>query len=281
MKSFEIDLPSRGGVTHALEWGPSDRPVDLVFLHANGFNARTYRVLLEPLGERLRVVAIDQRGHGGTRLPTVIEGREDWLDLRDDLLALSGALEIENAVLAGHSMGGTVAVLAAAAAPSIARGLVLFDPVILPAVTSVDAPGSAMITAAKRRRTFFPNRLAAAESYRGRGAFRGWPETMLSDYLADGMIDQSNGDVVLACPPAWEASNYASHGHDTRAALAALAAPFRVLKAERDSAMHLTDAEVAAYPTVSVEIIPGTSHFLPMEQPDLARAALLRATVKA
>src|SRR5690606_25323887 len=33
-----------------LEWGDPSRPVDLVFLHANGFNARTMRTLLAPMG---------------------------------------------------------------------------------------------------------------------------------------------------------------------------------------------------------------------------------------
>ncbi len=32
-----------------LEFGDAGTPIDLVFLHANGFNALTYRMMLEPL----------------------------------------------------------------------------------------------------------------------------------------------------------------------------------------------------------------------------------------
>ncbi len=67
-----------GGEIAALEFGPQDRPIDVVFVHANGFNAQTYRVLLSPLGAGLRILAIDQRGHGDTTLPANPEGHRSW-----------------------------------------------------------------------------------------------------------------------------------------------------------------------------------------------------------
>src|SRR4051794_6447386 len=70
-----IPLPTRGGAMAALEIGPSERPVDIVFSHANGFNGRTYRTVLQPLAGTLRILALDLRGHGASTLPTVIEGR--------------------------------------------------------------------------------------------------------------------------------------------------------------------------------------------------------------
>src|SRR5258706_12153138 len=83
-----IPLPTRGGAMAGLEFGPRDRPVDIVFSHANGFNARTYRTVLQPLAADLRILALDLRGHGASTLPTVIEGPQGWLQFRDDLLAL-------------------------------------------------------------------------------------------------------------------------------------------------------------------------------------------------
>ena len=73
----------------ALEFGDPGRPIDVLFLNANGFNAMTYRSILAPLGEGLRILAVDQQGHGRSpRSRSGAEGRKDWLDLRDDLLAL-------------------------------------------------------------------------------------------------------------------------------------------------------------------------------------------------
>jgi len=115
----------------ALEIGPADRPIGVIFSHANGFDARLYTSILEPVAALTRILAIDLRGHGRTSLPTVTEGRESWNDLRDDLLAVMTETDVEDVVLAGHSMGATSSLLAAVAAPGRVRSLVLFEPVIL------------------------------------------------------------------------------------------------------------------------------------------------------
>jgi pimeloyl-ACP methyl ester carboxylesterase len=275
--TFEIDLPSRGGSVHVVAWGPADRPVDIVFLHANGFNALTYREILGPLGVDFRVLALDQRGHGLTTLPTVTEGRGDWLDLRDDLVAALSAQGVSGAVLAGHSMGGTVSILAAAAKPSLARSVVLFDPVVMIGVPPADVAKSPMVEAARRRRADFASRSEAFASYRGRGAFRTWPNAVLTDYLSDGLRDLADGSVTLACSPEWEASGFASHGHDTGGAVAALTCPTRVLKAELGSTCRLEPGDFNPVGGLTIEVVPGTTHFLPMERPDLVRAALIAA----
>lgn len=264
-----------------LGFGPADQPVQLVFLHANGFNARTYRAILEPLGRGGRVLAVDQRGHGATTLATVTEDRTTWLDLRDDLLALLERLESRNVVLAGHSMGGTVCLLAAAQAPERARNLVLLDPVVT--VDSVPPSGGeaekCMVDATRRRRATFPSRAAAIEAYRGRGAFRTWREDMLADYVAGGVIDLPDGGVRLACDPAWEASGYAAQAHDSLAAFRRSVCPIHILKAEHESTCRLEGRreKLTASGRIVIETIAGTSHFLPMEQPEVARVAMLEA----
>ena len=68
------------GPMSVLDFGDAKRPVDLVFVHANGFNAMTYRTLLAPLSGSLRIWAPDLRGHGLTRLPTGTAGRRHWHD---------------------------------------------------------------------------------------------------------------------------------------------------------------------------------------------------------
>ncbi len=248
--------------------------MDVVFLHANGFNAWTYRQILSPLAGGLRILAIDQRGHGRTTLEAEPEGRRDWLDLRDDLLAFLAALDLTDVVLAGHSMGGTVSLLAAAAEPGRARGLVLLDPVILPPGAAASAADSPMVTAAQRRRAVFASRDEVMASYRGRGAFRTWPEEVLADYVASAFRDLPGGEVGLACSPAWEASGFASHGHDSWAALRDVRCPLRVLRAEIGSTCHLQAPPQPGFEHARVTTVGGATHFLPMEQPDLIREAI-------
>lgn len=262
---------------HGLAWGPADRPVDIVFLHANGFNALTYREVLSPLGSDFRVLALDQRGHGLTDLPVVAEGRADWFDLRDDLLAALSALDVRGAVLAGHSMGGTASILAAASVPEFARSLILFDPVVMLSPRPENVAQSPMVQAASRRRANFPSRAEAFASYHGRGAFRTWPDVILTDYLTDGMRDLPDGEVTLSCTPGWEASGFAAHGHDTGAAIAALTSPTRILKAELNSTCRFDPSDFAPPGGLAIDIVPGTTHFLPMERPDLVRASLSEA----
>ena len=197
--------------------------------------------------------------------------------MRDDLLAALAVLGVENAVLSGHSMGGTVSVLAAALEPRIARSLVLFDPVIIPGPRDAGTPHSPMVTAASRRRAVFDSRAQAFASYHGRGAFRTWPDAMLTDYLTDGLRDLPGGQVALTCSPAWEASGYSAHAHDSVGAIAALRCPARVLKAEENSTCQLQAADLASAAGSSLEVVPGTTHFLPMERPEIVRRALSEA----
>ena len=277
-----IDLKARGGAMAALDFGDPGRPVDIVFVHANGFNARTYRTILEPLAEDLRILAVDQRGHGRSTLPAETVGRTSWNGLRDDLLALLQTLDLRDVVLAGHSMGGTACVLAQALAADRVRRVVLFDPVVMPAAGPVDPEqlsNSPLVQGALRRRSVFPDKAAVVSAYTGRGAFRTWDGAMLADYVTDGFREREDGQVELSCAPEWEASNFASHAHDTWGAFEQAKVPIRILRAEEGSTCRedpKLDALVAAG-RIQVETVAGTSHFLPMERPDLVQAELRAA----
>jgi len=273
-----IDLPARGGAMAALELGPRDRPIDIIFSHANGFNGRTYRTIVEPLAAPLRILLLDLRGHGATTLPTVIEGRQGWHEFRDDLLALVEAVAEAPVVLAGHSMGGTSSLLAAAARPERVRALALFDPVVVPLEIQrrPEMAENALLQGALRRRATFPSKAAVIETYRGRGAFRTWSDAQLADYVEAGFRDTATGEVTLTCTPEWEASNFRTHHCDAWAAFRESRCPIRILCAEAASTFRREghEAELAAMDRIAVETVPGTSHFLPMERPDLVRKTL-------
>jgi pimeloyl-ACP methyl ester carboxylesterase len=276
-RARQMALPTRGGEMAVLDFGPPGRPVDVVFSHANGFNARTYRSILAPLAAELRILALDLRGHGASTLPTVIEGRDGWHEFREDLLALLAAATEGPVVLAGHSMGGTSSLLAAAAEPARVKGLLLFDPVIFTPGSAPEAiTDNPLAEGALRRRATFPSKAAVREAYTGRGAFRSWRPEQLADYVEAGFRDTVDGEVTLTCTPAWEASNFRTHNYDPWAAFRATRCPIRILRAEHSSTARLDDgeAELRATGRVRVETVPGTSHFLPMERPDLVRQVL-------
>lgn len=284
--SVPVDNRWGGGEMAVLDFGDPKRPVDLVFVHANGFNAWTYRALLQPLSGALRIWAPDLRGHGRTRLPAHPEGRRSWKDHRDDLIALLDAIDGPPVALAGHSIGGTSGLLAAAERPERVSRLLLLDPVIwrremvlamnLPLVGRL-AERNPIVAGTRRRRSLFDSREQALAAYRGRGAFKGWPDMMLADYLVDGLHETDQG-FELACTPHWEASNYAAQAHNPWRALRRYPGAVRILKAETGS---LCAAPTTAPGRASrqVETVAEGGHLFPMTHADVVRDALLDLAV--
>lgn len=274
------------GEMSALDFGDEARPVDVIFIHANGFNAQTYRQALQPLSAALRILAVDLRGHGESRLPADAESLRNWNVYADDVLRVIDALGVGELILSGHSMGGSTCILSAARCRGQVKSLVLFDPVFLGRAEqwATRLPGARkamerrmpLFKQASARRSVFKNRAEAFAAYRGRGAFKSWPETAIADYVAGGFRDREDGAVELACSPAWEAANYVAQGHHLHGALRRIKVPVRILKAEHRSTCRL-EPRKTGQANVSVKIVPGASHFLPMERPDVVRAQLLDA----
>ena len=75
--------------------------------------------------ERFRPISVDLRGHGES--PWDPLGRYDLGDYAQDLPQLLDALEIDRTVVVGHSLGGNVSTLFAAAEPERVLALALVD----------------------------------------------------------------------------------------------------------------------------------------------------------
>jgi pimeloyl-ACP methyl ester carboxylesterase len=100
--------------------------VPLVFMHGLALSRRAYvRMLSRVAGLGFLVIAIDTAGHGDTRnLPRNAADLADRVDL---ILRTLDALGVRQAVFAGHSMGGRMAIQLAAVAPERVLAAVLFD----------------------------------------------------------------------------------------------------------------------------------------------------------
>ena len=286
--SFDLGKGAMAGIALGLE----EANPDIVFSHATSFNAYTYRSLLAPLGDRYQVWAFDARGHGLTTLPAGTFGYTSWRRHRDDLIAV---LEHFTApvTLAGHSMGATVSLLTAGKRTDLVAGLALLEPVILPAsgYAAAQIPLAPLVqrmtmplaTGAARRRARFESREAAAAGFTGRGVFKAFPDEVVADYVADGLIEDERGGFKLACAPKYEAATYCAQRHDPWEALRKVTDPLVMLRAARGStiseaAMHRLAAIKADARVATVE---GAGHMLPMERPDRARAAIESAALMA
>lgn len=285
-----VQLPD--GAISYLEWG-SDGPA-LHFAHANGFNALTYRTLLEPLADRSQIFASDLRGHGMTTLPAQPGMAKGWRIYRDDLARFLEMLPQRRLVLAGHSMGATASVMLAALRPDLVRGLVLVEPVFVPTLLSafgklamkfgVVPRGYDLVEKAARRREFFPSVGAAFAAYHGRGIFKLWPDAQLRDYLEGGLLPTDDGQVRLACAPKWEAEDFRETAQFVPYLARQIVCPVTLLHGDQPGST-CRDSQVAIFqrrkPDTRVVKVLGAGHFLPMEMPDLVREEIVALMARA
>jgi non-heme chloroperoxidase len=98
-----------GVVLNVAEAGPRDAPT-VLFLHGIGQSQTSWRRQMEsPLALRLRLVAMDLRGHGDSGKPATPEAYRRACQWSDDVRAVRDALGLTRPVLVAWSFGGLVA----------------------------------------------------------------------------------------------------------------------------------------------------------------------------
>ena len=98
-----------GVVLSVGETGPRDAPA-VLFLHGIGQSQTSWRRQLEsPLAQRLRLVAMDLRGHGDSGKPSAPEAYRRACQWADDVRVVREALGLDRPVLVAWSFGGLVA----------------------------------------------------------------------------------------------------------------------------------------------------------------------------
>lgn len=105
-----VRLSSRITLPYVEQGDP--RGVPVLFLHGVTDSWRSFEPVLPHLPKSMRAFALTQRGHGDADRPASYRTR----DFAADIAAFLDALELDSAVLVGHSMGTTNALRAAATA---------------------------------------------------------------------------------------------------------------------------------------------------------------------
>ena len=117
----------RGLKFHYRDWGGPKSArggLPMVLLHGLASQSHIFDLAAPLLAKSLRVVALDQRGHGES---DSAETGYDFGSVVADLAAFLDALEIKRAIIVGHSWGGNVALEFAATHPKRAAALVFID----------------------------------------------------------------------------------------------------------------------------------------------------------
>ncbi|MHC9044539.1 alpha/beta fold hydrolase [Microbacterium saperdae] len=96
----------------------------VVLLHGTSAHHAVWEPVGDALADRATVVALDQRGHGRSDKPATGYAASDFAA---DVVTVLDALGIADAVVAGHSLGGRNAWVAAARHPDRVTGAVVVD----------------------------------------------------------------------------------------------------------------------------------------------------------
>jgi pimeloyl-ACP methyl ester carboxylesterase len=123
-KPHDRYLDVNGLRLHYLDWGNENRQ-PLILLHGFMAHAHVWDSLALRFRSRYHVIALDQRGHGGSDWSR--EGAYTLDDHLSDITIFIEELHLKDVILAGHSMGGRHALFYAACSPHTVDRLILID----------------------------------------------------------------------------------------------------------------------------------------------------------
>ena len=107
---------------HYLDWGGSGPT--LIFLAGMGSSAYIFNKFAPRFTDKFRVLALTRRGHGDSDYP---ETGYDADTLTEDIRQFMDSLQIEKAILAGHSLAGVELTHFAATYPTRVEKLIYLD----------------------------------------------------------------------------------------------------------------------------------------------------------
>jgi pimeloyl-ACP methyl ester carboxylesterase len=186
----------------------------------------------------------------------------------------------EPALLVGHSIGATVSLMMAASRPDLTRGVVMIEPSFVPSnrahQVALDRREGTFVPfgialQARNRRSVWQSREEIKNSYAGKPMFSSWREGSLDDYLETGLNILDDGQISLACEPAWEAATFDATTTDFWERLPCYKGKVSLAYGARFSTVSEADAAKIAElaPQIVATKFCDHSHFLPLECPEI------------
>ena len=239
-----------------------------VLIHSLALNREVWAPVAERLAARARVLTYDCRGHGAsTRAP----GPYSVELFAADLAALLDAIGWRSAIVAGASMGGSIAQAFAVAYPDRVEALGLVDTT---AWYGAEAPQQWQARARKAEEAGLASLLDFQVTRWFGDQFRSEHPELLRR-LREVFVANEVGCYVATCGM--------MGAFDLREGIAGLRLQTAVIVGEEDYATPPDMARVihAAIPGASLDVLPATRHLSPLERPDEIATLLIRLADRA
>jgi pimeloyl-ACP methyl ester carboxylesterase len=228
----------------------------LLLVHDAGSNAHAWHYQYEHLGQRHSPIAPDLPGHGRS---SGVEGLASIEDYAEFVVAFIDALHLDSVVVAGHSMGGAIAMQMALLHPQRVKALVL-----IAAAARFEIPKERIETwrAVTMGRTPQP--------FDNDGCS---PKTVAHkpEIIREGWAEQVRTDPRVRWSDLVACSRF-----DCRDRLGRLDKPALILAGADDTITPVSAAESlrGLIPGASLEIVPDAGHYLTTERPDVVNGAI-------
>jgi pimeloyl-ACP methyl ester carboxylesterase len=243
---FEGYIEPRGiRLWHAYYGAPTGPGPVVVLLHGGLGHSGNWGYQIPALRDAgYSVLVIDSRGHGRS---TRDDQPYSYAQMTDDLLAVMDAREVGKAALVGWSDGAVTGLLAAMRAPERVAGLLYF-------ACNVDPSGTKEFTFeadSPLARCFARHKIDYSE-------LSETPEDFDAFCEAVGLMQRTQPNL-------------------TAEQLRSVAVPVTVVQSEHDEFIRPEHAEylAATIPGAQLVLLPGVSHFAPLQRPELFNNAVL------
>jgi pimeloyl-ACP methyl ester carboxylesterase len=230
----------------------------LVLLHAFGASAKAWDGVIEHLGGRFEIVALNLPGFGGAADDLHAGSVHDYAAWVNKEIARR---DLHRFVLVGWSMGAKIALACALRRPNGLQGLILVAP---------SPPGPEPMTADARQ----AERDAFGDPSAARRALR---QVASADFGGEA-LEAAVADRMAASRSAWDFWLDVGSREDLTQAVEGLDLPILVITGDQDE--HLGPAAAAQHvtpqlPDVTHRVVAGSGHLIPYETPAALAAEIV------
>lgn len=262
--ALDHDLPDQARALHlkqvslstgvTLQYVEKGNPngIPLIFIHGYTDSWKSFSETLPRISPKYRSLSVTLRGFGDSDKP---EAGYSGSDFAADIAAFMDALQIDQAVIVGHSMGSFIAQHVAMGYPDRVLGVVLIGSAARPNNPVVQDLAAYVATLEDPIDPTFVRDFQASTFYRT---------------LPDGFLDEAVSESLKAPARVWKAAAAGVLAEDLSADLGTIAVPTLIAWGDKDAIFSQAEQEelLALVPGAALQVYTETGHAPHVELPD-------------